>query len=64
MAAHCNCSDPGDEDSRYISPAESGESAVKPDPQAPGTRVDQEVCVSKFCVVDICANFLVNRDEG
>ena len=64
MAAQYSCGDPGDEDIRDIGPAEYGASAMKPDPQAPGTRVDQEVWVSEFCVVNICANFLVSRDDG
>ena len=42
MAAQYSCGDPGDEDIRDIGPAEYGASAMKPDPQAPGTRVDQE----------------------
>ena len=64
MSAQYSCGDPGDEDIRDISPAEYGESAMKPDPQAPSTRVDQEVWVSEFGVVNICANFLVSRDDG
>ena len=43
MSAQYSCGDPGDEDIRDIGPAESGESAMKPNPQSPGTRVDREV---------------------
>ena len=64
MSAQYSCGDPGDEDIRDIGPAESGESAMKPNPQSPGTRVDRELCVSEFRVVNICANFLASCDEG
>ena len=50
MAAQYSCGDPGDEDIRDISPAEYGESAMKPDPQAPSTRVDQEVADLGFAL--------------
>jgi hypothetical protein len=63
VAAQYSCGDPGDKDIR-TSAQRSLESAMKPDPQAPGTSVDQEVCVSEFRVLNICANFLVSRDEG